>query len=942
MEIDSIWEIKECEDSNIEEIKSKLGLSTIVARLLIQRGINTYDKASKFIYGKLEDLSDPFNLSGMQVAVDRIEMAINNKEKVVIYGDYDVDGICSILLLKKCLKVLGCEADYYIPDRFAEGYGLNLQAIEKLAAQGYKLLITVDCGISSVEEVNKAVALGMDVIMTDHHTPAKELPPAAAVINPKLDNDQDSQDLAGVGVAFKLAMALCRDKTPAGLVFEWLDLVALATVADIVPLLGDNRILVKYGLKQLKDTKIKGLKALINETGLQGKELAPWHIAFVLAPRLNAAGRLKNARLCVELLLAEDDIKAAEFAENLCNINNERKLIEESIYKEAILQINTMGDLEKEWVLVLGGENWHRGVIGIVASRISEKYNRPVILISWEGETGRGSGRSIEGLNIYEALFSCRQYLVQYGGHKMAAGLELNKNNFTVFKQKICKFVKENITAEKLYKRQNIDSEIELDEINQDLLKEMELLKPYGEGNPCPRFALRSVEIGSSILVGKNREHFKARIISGDFEGIAFNRPEFKKLPLNECYCDAVCEVGENEFRGKKNIQLKIKDMKCTFLPDNLNSSYSINEEFSSIIKRSVNEIINKRTVLLIYPTHRSLVKHKIVLENFFRSHMLQELHGRLFLPEREKVKKEFELGVSKIFLTTESFLKYYLMHKKLPENLNHIVQFWPQDIKREWINCQNTFDIETYHGIKRNLKWIQAEWDFDNSKRTVVYTSRVRTIEKLSRELSNIIIEAGVKEVRKRKALHRQFMTSSSTVLVWDGGCTGGLCNIDKIDEVFFADVPYSSYETMLMLDQIVTEDEVKVVALFQQDDLDYNRSYLERLFPGLQTIKTVLHYFKNVRKNPVRLEINKLVQSIADFTDRDFRASDLFPVLYILVDLGLCHVKKKGSIIEIKFINTDKQVLDVSNSPYYLEGLAEKNAFARWEKEIKQSLAW
>jgi len=451
---------------------------------------------------------------------------------------------------------------------------------------------------------------------------------------------------------------------------------------------------------------------------------------------------------------------------------------------------------------------------------------------------------------------------------------------------------------------------------------------------------LRGIELASGILVGRNREHFKAAVETADLEGIAFNRPDLKNLPLKECYCDTLFELQKNEFKGKKSIQLRIKDMKCTYVPDNLNNPHS---ELRTILKKSIDEIIKKRVVLFIYPTYRSLTKHKTILNHYLRTTVLQELHGRLPLEKRLAAKKEFEQGLSKIFLTTEAFMKYYLKHKKMPENLEYIVEFWPLDSNRKWLKSQNSFYYDTYHGKKKNLSWTNSGFDLDNGKRYIIYTNRLSTIKRISEERSDIIIEAGIRETKTRRELRRRFITSKNSILLWDGEYTGGLNNytIDKIDEVLFADAPYSIYETRLMFDNISTKDNIFAVALFNPEDIRFNYNYLEKLYPDFKLVKEVLEYFLKLRRNPIRMKTTQIVQAAADFPSRGGKTYDLIPVLNILVDLGLCHVKKKGSIIEITFINTNNMVFDISNSPYYLEGLAEKRAFLRWKEEFNRSLA-
>jgi|GEM_PF-12951 len=941
----TIWEIKEYDDAVAEEIKNKLGISMLLARLLTQRGIYTCQQAEKFLYGRLEDLVTPFGLSGMRYAVDRIEKAIRENEQIVVYGDYDVDGICSTVLMKKCLELLGGKTDYYVPDRFFEGYGLNRQAVEILAKRGYKLLITVDCGISSVEEIKLAADLGMDVIVTDHHTPLPHLPPASAIINPKLNQDSETENLAGAGVVFKLIMALCRGKILESDIYNWLDLVALATIADIVPLLGDNRILVKYGLEKLQNTDNIGLKALIAETGLDGKELLPWHVSFVLAPRLNAAGRIDNARLGIDLLLSSKPSEAADLAKNLVKINNERKSVEETIYKEATLQIKAAEGLEEKQVLVLAGDNWHPGVTGVVASRLAEKYSLPVLLVSWEGETGRGSARSIAGLNIWEALSSCSELLLRFGGHKMAAGFELRKKDFDTFKNRICEWVRENNSVEGSYRKQKIDAELETDNLNDNLLKELRLLEPFGEGNPRPRFVLRGVEMTSAFLVGKNKEHFKTRIgpAAIPIEGIAFNKPELINLPLKQCYQDAVFEVEENEFKGEKRIQLQIKDMKSSFIPDKRGFDSGTSLDLTPVLHKMLLELNKNRPVLVVYPTFRSLQKHRLILENFFQPHIIQILHGRLHIKDRIRIQNELKLGVGKVFLTTEAFLKYYIKHGKLPENLEYIVPVWPLN-ESELQECLGNYCVEELQELERELKWEQGNWNYDASKRILVYANRSKTMKQLALNLSNVTVEAGVKDIKKRKLLRRQFIESSSGVFLFDGGYVGEFSGANKIDELLFANIPFSSYEASSVLHQASKKDEVKILALFDRSELEFNRSYLARIYPDLEIVRGVLSYFKfkKAGRNPVQAEMGNLAACIADFTGKELTPFDLFPALQILSDLYLCQTRKKGSIIEIKFMPQKDPVFNISNSPYYLEGLAEKAAFNSWVEELNESLLW
>jgi single-stranded-DNA-specific exonuclease len=549
MDFDWNWRLKPYDRQKAYELTQKLGILPVTARLLTQRGIKNAPEAYQYLYGGLKDLEDPLVLGGMDRAVARINRCIDAREKVMVYGDYDVDGICSMVLLLQALKKLGCQADYYVPDRFSEGYGLNLPAVEEIAQKGYQLLITVDCGISSCEEVETANRLGMDVIITDHHSPSQVLPEAFAVINPKLKARESTKDLAGVGVVFKLVQSLMESRAMAEDVYEWLDLVALATIADVVPLLGENRIFVKYGLKQMAHTNSLGLKALIKKAGLEGRPLTPWHIGFILAPRLNSAGRLENADLAVELLLTQDYAQAEELAGSLCQLNQERKSIEDKVFQEAVQQVTGGKEKELPPVLVLAQEAWHPGVLGIVASKIADKYQRPAILISWDGEEGRGSCRSIEGFDIYEALYNCREYLVKFGGHKLAAGLTIKRNSFEDFINAMCLQGQDHL-AVGAGKEQMADLLLDLDEISYRLMDELKMLEPFGEGNPTPRFITKSAEVREPLLVGKNQEHFKCHI-GGIFPGIAFfSGPHLLNSPYNESLHDLVYKLEKKEFNN--------------------------------------------------------------------------------------------------------------------------------------------------------------------------------------------------------------------------------------------------------------------------------------------------------------------------------------------------------------------------------------------------------
>ncbi|SHG95357.1 single-stranded-DNA-specific exonuclease [Thermosyntropha lipolytica DSM 11003] len=920
----TVWKIKDFSRHKAGQLQDKLGLSWPLAVLLTQRGIDEEAKVHKFLAGGLNDLISPYRMQGINQAVLRIKEAVSRGEKVVIYGDYDVDGICSTVIMLKCLEKLGLKADYYIPDRFSEGYGLNEEAVIKLAEKGYNLLISVDCGITSVKEAETAAQLGMDMIITDHHTPPEVLPEAKAIINPKLDEEEDIMHLAGAGVVFKLAEALIGEEA-----YHFIELAALATVADIMPLTGDNRIIVKEGLKRMPATRNRGLKALLEKTGLREKEeITPWHLGFIIAPRINSAGRLYKADLAVELFLRDDEAACQEIAEKLCQLNNERKNLEDCICKEVVLKVENEVDLEREKIIVVAGDNWHPGVLGIVASRICERYNRPAVLISWEEGMGRGSGRSTGDINLYEALASCRSELVHFGGHKMAAGLTIERDKFAVFKEKLSAWARDNIDAALLKPVLLIDCEIRPEDINERLLDEIEKLKPYGEGNEIPYFIARKMEVTSAYLVGKDRDHVKMNLNPGNLAAVAFGKPEFMNFPLDKCYHDVVFYLEYNDFRGERTIQLKIKEIKPSFVPDNpyIASSHLNKREWWTGILSPIEE---GKPVVLLYPTYRVLKKHALQLELFFRPGVLCAIHGKLAPEERKRRLQYLIKNENKIFLLTQA-LYDYICKKKL-------VKDWPYIIKV----MDDKAGAGIYYGYDNweeqmvaNIKW-KDKWRYSGKKKVLVYANKMSTLKLWQEKIPNVLIEAGEEDVRKRDYMRHVFDALEEGVLLTDGG-TGRF--IAELDEVVFADMPLSLYETRLVMDQIAAADQINPVFLFSQEKLDEHDIFLKRHYPDAGIVKSVLTYLFRHPGAVLEVELEKLTHEVNKLTDGDLKKQDVAAVLHILSDLDLCQIRKKGSIMEIKLLQPAVATVDIAESPYYLEGLAEKKAFYNWKSRIME----
>lgn len=555
------WEGFQIDESKIPEIVNKHNINELLARILLNRNIDTDEKIQKFLYPKITDLNDPYMFKDMEKAIVRIVEAIARKEKITIYGDYDVDGITSITVLKKFLDEIGAIVDYYLPNRLSEGYGLNHKALETIKQRGTKLLITVDCGISAYEEIEYAKEIGFDVIVTDHHECPERLPDAIAVIDAKRpDNTYPFNSLAGVGVSFKVVQALCQKlQLPAETYLKYLDIVCLGTVADIVPLIEENRVIVKYGLEVMKKTQNIGLKALIETSGYKTIESSA--ISFGLAPRINACGRMGQAELALNMLLTENSEEAMRIAEKLQEMNKERQEVEKVIMQDAINMIEQK-QLDKENVIVVGNENWHHGVIGIVASKITETYYKPSILICFEGDEGKGSGRSIDGFDLHEALSACGDKLLKYGGHEMAIGLTLKREEFENFKESMITFAKDKL-PEDLMPIVKYDAEISTKDISKSTIESLKLLEPYGEANNSPIFVYKNVKV-DSIRTLSNDKHLKLNIKEGNFmfNAIAFNMGDKKDSIRMGDKVDILHYLELNHYNGIESVQLNVKDIK--------------------------------------------------------------------------------------------------------------------------------------------------------------------------------------------------------------------------------------------------------------------------------------------------------------------------------------------------------------------------------------------
>ena len=557
------WIVKEINNEKVELLKEKFNLSNLVAKILSNRNIlgreMQEDDIKKFLNPTRDDFYDPFLLPDMEQAVERIEQAINNKEKILIYGDYDADGITSTTILIKFFKELGVEVDKYIPNRLEEGYGINNKALEEIKNRGIDLIITVDTGITANDQVKYANELGLDVIITDHHEPSDEIPKAVAVIDAKRKNNQyPFNQLAGCGIAFKLTQAISiKRKLDPSKYLKNLDIVSIGTISDLVPLVDENRVIVKLGLMLVKQTKNIGLRKLLLKSQL--KEVDSTSISFGITPRINAAGRLGNQYDALNLFITEDVKEAERLSEVLNSYNIKRQKIGNKIYEEAISQLK---DEEKNCI-ILGKEDWHHGVIGIVSSKITEKFNKPSILLCFEDNIAKGSGRSVPGFDLYKAISSTKEYLLGFGGHTMACGLSLTVENFEKFKKEITKYIDENLDISKLEKEIYIDEILTIDDLDIEKIKELKSLEPFGEENPEPIVMYENVEINGIRTLSENR-HLKLSLKKNDkiIDAIGFNLGELaEKYKIGDTI-DIVGNIEINSFNGKDLIQIRLIDIR--------------------------------------------------------------------------------------------------------------------------------------------------------------------------------------------------------------------------------------------------------------------------------------------------------------------------------------------------------------------------------------------
>ena len=692
--------------------------SNFLDKLLAERGISSQLEKEIYLDSALEHLSDPFKLPEMDRAVKRIRSAVENREKILVYGDYDVDGMTSTAVLYRFFKrAFDLEISYFLPDRIEDGYGLNLSSLKKSAAENIDLIITVDCGITAFKEAEYLKNKKIDLIITDHHTPSKKLPEAEAVINHHLVQDKNyfAAEIAGVGTAFKLAQAL-KPELVKEMESELLPIAALGTVADIAPLKDENRILVRNGLNLIKNKEVKGLKILIEELELNINKITAGQIGYIIAPPLNAAGRIHNPELGLKLLICEDEIQLKKIAQKLIKINKQRQLEEEEIYQSAEKKIENI-NLDEDKFIVLADSDWHSGIIGIVASRLLEKYNLPVILfaVDQKNKTAKGSARSISALNIYQALKYCQSALLTFGGHKAAAGLSIKTDKLNDFKNCFKEYLNKNLKQEDFLKSRKVDINLRLSKLSKDLILALEKFRPFGVANPAPKFLFKNLESRSCYQMGKENKHLKIHLKNG-IQAVGFNFGE-QASRLSSSNFNLIAQPEINNWQGRENIQLKIADYSVVndistalvFEKDDFHfyDYRNIEQKKNNFKKILANKVIKKAAVYISYKKEKREFEKNNEEHYFFGSkyQFNQDFSHLIFyslpfsLAEFNKIIKEFKNN-------KQEFNKIILFYSKkdIKYNTQLIKHLMQQEITSDNENELDFKDSVRYNKLSRRM----------------------------------------------------------------------------------------------------------------------------------------------------------------------------------------------------------------------------------------------
>lgn len=661
---------------NLETVRSlarSCGFTPLAAAALCARGIDTPEAARAFLETDPAKLHDPMLLPDMAKARDTIRRAIEQGKKIAVFGDYDVDGVTSTCVMTRVLRSLGADVRHYIPDRLSEGYGLSMGAMDRLAQDGIGLIVTVDSGVSAFEEIARARELGMEVVVTDHHECREELPDANAVVNPKrADSIYPFAELAGVGVAFKLASALAGDGQQRAVLEQYADLVALGTVADVMPLVGENRIIVAAGLRRMAETQNVGLSMLLHESGQQGKRLTASTISFILAPRINAAGRLGHADMAAELFLTDDPRRAQTLAMALCEQNKQRQATENQILEQALQKLRREYDPLEDQVIVLAGEEWHHGVIGIVSSRICDRYACPTVLIALEDGIGKGSGRSVKGFNLYEALCDSAPLLERFGGHELAAGLTIREENIQQFRGNMEAWAREHVNPRELMPILRIDCPIAPEFISTEATRGLDVLEPFGMGNPQPVFSMCDLLVEEitpissdrhvRLTLSKDGQTYTAMLFGTGQGGCGFAQGN---------YVDAAFCLEINEYRGRCSVQLVIRDIQLS------TCEVMVDQKILNLYNRFMSDgALTAREARVLLPERRDLVA-------VWRHILSRSEDGWLSVPDgalsrRVSWESRREINIGKLLVCLDVFsesrlLSYHFREGQLNIVLKHI-----------------------------------------------------------------------------------------------------------------------------------------------------------------------------------------------------------------------------------------------------------------------------
>ncbi|MEI5905712.1 single-stranded-DNA-specific exonuclease RecJ [Bacillus spongiae] len=703
------WVVQKVNNEIIDKLENELNIPSIVSQLLYNRGITTVDEARSFLWSDHDNIHDPFLLKDMDKAVERIHQAISQKEKILIFGDYDADGVSSTSVMMITLQDLGAHVDFYIPNRFSEGYGPNEGAFRYAAAEGYSLIITVDTGIAAIKEAEIAEELGLDLIITDHHEPGPKLPKAMAILHPKReDSTYPFTDLAGVGVAFKLSHALY-GQFPDHLV----EIVAIGTIADLVPLLGENRILVKQGLAKLRQSKRPGIKALCQVAGTTLGEITEETIGFMIGPRINAVGRLGDADPAVDLLLAEEMDAALAIAQEIDNKNKERQAIVAEMTKEAEEIVNKQFSLEDQKVLVIGKEGWNPGVVGIVASRLVEKYYRPTIVLSFDSEKGqaKGSARSIVGFDLFHNLSKMRELLPHFGGHPMAAGMTLSLKDVDELRNRLNEQAKQLLSEEDYTPIKELDVEVKVEDVSLESIQQVELLSPFGVANPKPTVLIRNASVGNLRKIGGNKDHLKLNLLQNEknLDGIGFHIGALADHISPASTVSAIGQLSINEWNNTRKPQIFLQDIKV--------------EEWQLFDMRGIKlqkwiDIVPKKNTLYIYFDRKNMNRQEFSL-------LIEESILISSLEEAEKLSVEGKNIVILDMPVKKEYLQVLLRTGKLErlycyfyQEGSHYFSTMPTRDHFKWyyafLTKRGTFDLNRYGDeLAKHRGWTKETIEF-------------------------------------------------------------------------------------------------------------------------------------------------------------------------------------------------------------------------------------